>query len=65
MDAMNHVQGLLVFLEIPQPPLSPDTDRMSFFQLFLSDNEVIVSTQFVFQPCALICNVLFHIQASL
>ena len=41
-------------------PLSPYPDWLIFLRLIISDNQVIVTDQFIFQPCAFIGNVLFH-----
>ncbi len=43
-------------------PLPPCPDWLIFLWLIVPGNEIIVSNQFILQPCAFIGNVLFHHQ---
>ena len=50
----------VMLLEIAEVPLPPCPDWLIFLRLIISDNQIIVTDQFIFQPCAFIGNVLFH-----
>ena len=49
-----------MLLEIAEMPLSPYPDWLLFFRLIISDDQVIVSDQFILQPGAFICDKALH-----
>ena len=49
-----------MLLEIAEMPLPPYPDWLIFLRLIIPGNQVIVSNQFIFQPCAFIRDKSFH-----
>lgn len=51
-----------MLLEIAEMPLPPYPDWPIFLRLIIPGNQVIVTDQFIFQPCASIGNIVLHHQ---
>ena len=55
------ISPTVMLLETAEMPLPPYPDWPIFLRLIIPGNQIIVSNQFIFQPCAFICDKSLHL----